>query len=105
MVYIEKCSDKHCFPICFSLQLLKTDLELKTHVLKVLYNWRLLWPLDSNGIYEAAILLDYYLKVENGDISRSEAVTIVSQILRQRMRYFEMKTVSVCSWRLCEIAI
>lgn len=40
---------------------------------------RFLW-----NIYEAAILLDYYLKVENGDISRSEAVTIVSQILIQR---------------------
>lgn len=34
--------------------------------------------------YEAAILLDYCIKVENGDISRNEAIATVSQVLRQR---------------------
>jgi len=34
--------------------------------------------------YEAAVLLDYILKVENGVFSRSEAVSIVSDKLRQR---------------------
>lgn len=34
--------------------------------------------------YEAAILLDYCMKVENHELSRSEAISIVSQILRHR---------------------
>lgn len=34
--------------------------------------------------YEASLLLDYCIKVENGEISRTEAISIVSQILRQR---------------------
>lgn len=34
--------------------------------------------------YEASLLLDYCIKVENGEVSRTEAISIVSQILRQR---------------------
>lgn len=34
--------------------------------------------------YEAAVLLDYCLRVENGDMSRSEAITTISHMLRQR---------------------
>ncbi len=34
--------------------------------------------------FEAALLLDYCIKVENGEISKTEAVTTVSQILRSR---------------------
>ena len=34
--------------------------------------------------FEAALLLDYCIKVENGEISKAEAVTTVSQILRSR---------------------
>lgn len=34
--------------------------------------------------YEAALLLDYCIKVENGEVSRIEAISIVSQLLRQR---------------------
>lgn len=34
--------------------------------------------------YEAALLFDYCIKVENKEISRMEAVSTVSQILRYR---------------------
>ena len=34
--------------------------------------------------YEAALLLDYCIKVENGEISKKEAVSTVSQMLRSR---------------------
>lgn len=34
--------------------------------------------------YEAALLLDYCIKVENSEISRVEAVSTVSQMLRSR---------------------
>ena len=34
--------------------------------------------------YEAALLLDYCIRVENKELSRLEAISIVSQLLRQR---------------------
>mgnify|MGYP000202440082 CR=1 FL=1 len=34
--------------------------------------------------YEAALLLDYCIRVENNELSRIEAISIVSQLLRQR---------------------
>jgi hypothetical protein len=34
--------------------------------------------------YEAALLLDYCIKVENGEISKAEAVSTVSRVLRSR---------------------
>lgn len=34
--------------------------------------------------YEAALLLEYCIKIENRELTRVEAISIVSQILRSR---------------------
>lgn len=36
--------------------------------------------------YEAAFLLEYCLKVENNELSRKEAITTVSEHLRERAK-------------------
>ena len=48
--------------------------------------------------YEAALLLDYCIKVENKVLSRDEAVSIVSQRLRRRaiVAGLEIDDVFVC---------
>lgn len=40
--------------------------------------------------YEAAFLLEYCLKVENNELSRKEAITTVSEHLRERAKDREM---------------